>query len=324
MKLLVVGDVMLGRLVNQILQHEPPAYPWGDTLAVFRAADFRLCNLECVMADRGRPWSMTPKRFHFRSDAKNVAVLKAAHIDCVCLANNHTLDFEDEALLEMLPLLDEAGIGHAGAGRDWMESIRPATFLVRGRRIGVIALTDNEPQWAAEERKPGIFYVPVDMRDARATRLLELVRRSKEALDVLIVSAHWGPNWGYRPPPAHPPFARALIEAGADVIFGHSGHVFRGVECYRERPIIYCAGDFIDDYAVDPRMRNDWSFLFRVSVEEGRFARLDLTPVKLSYARVDLAQGGEREKILERMESLSAEMGTVFTRHEGALALEVS
>jgi poly-gamma-glutamate synthesis protein (capsule biosynthesis protein) len=55
MKLLVIGDVMLGRLVNQILQHEPPAYPWGDTLAVFRAADFRLCNLECVMADRGRP-----------------------------------------------------------------------------------------------------------------------------------------------------------------------------------------------------------------------------------------------------------------------------
>jgi poly-gamma-glutamate synthesis protein (capsule biosynthesis protein) len=45
-------------------------------------------------------------------------------------------------------------------------------------------LTDNEPEWAAEERKPGIFYVPVDMRDARATRLLELVHRSKEALDV--------------------------------------------------------------------------------------------------------------------------------------------
>jgi poly-gamma-glutamate capsule biosynthesis protein CapA/YwtB (metallophosphatase superfamily) len=324
MKLLVVGDVMLGRLVNQILQHEPPAYPWGDTLAVFRAADFRLCNLECVMADRGRPWSMTPKRFHFRSDAKNVAVLKAAHIDCVSLANNHTLDFEDEALLEMLPLLDEAGIGHAGAGRDWMESIRPATFLVRGRRIGVIALTDNEPQWAAEERKPGIFYVPVDMRDARATRLLELVRRSKEALDVLIVSAHWGPNWGYRPPPAHPPFARALIEAGADVIFGHSGHVFRGVECYRERPIIYCAGDFIDDYAVDEVERNNQSFIFVLELDDGRVQRLRLYPTVIRNLQARLARSGEAEDIAAKMQRLCAEWHTkaIWRDHEQCLLLE--
>ena len=68
-------------------------------------------------------------------------------------------------------------------------------------------------------------------------------------------------------------------------------------------------------------MRNDWSFLFQVSVEEGRLERLDLTPVKL-YGRVDLATGGERESILDRMERLSAEMGTFFARREGALVLE--
>jgi hypothetical protein len=69
-------------------------------------------------------------------------------------------------------------------------------------------------------------------------------------------------------------------------------------------------------------MRNDWSFLFQVSVEEGRLERLDLTPVKLSYGRVDLATGGERESILDRMERLSAEMGTFFARRGGALVLE--
>jgi poly-gamma-glutamate capsule biosynthesis protein CapA/YwtB (metallophosphatase superfamily) len=151
MKLLLVGDIMLGRLVNQTLRHEPPEYPWGDTSAVFAAADFRLCNLECVMADRGRPWSVTPKLLHFRSDAKNMAVLQTAHIDCVSLANNHTLDFEDAALFEMLRIFDEAGIGHAGAGRDGVESSQAAIALVRGRRIGVIAFTDNEPGWEAEE-----------------------------------------------------------------------------------------------------------------------------------------------------------------------------
>jgi poly-gamma-glutamate capsule biosynthesis protein CapA/YwtB (metallophosphatase superfamily) len=94
------------------------------------------------------------------------------------------------------------------------------------------------------------------------------------------------------------------------------------VEIYRGKPILYDTGDFIDDYAVDPRLRNDWSFLFQVSVEGGTFRRLDLTPVKLSYARVDLATGGEREEILERMESFSAEMGTAFARRDGSLVLE--
>jgi poly-gamma-glutamate capsule biosynthesis protein CapA/YwtB (metallophosphatase superfamily) len=95
---------------------------------------------------------------------------------------------------------------------------------VQGRRIGVIGLTDNEPGWEAEAWKPGIFYVPIDLHDTRAARLLELMRQSKE--DVLIVSVHWGPNLGHQPPATHPPFARALIEAGADIIVGHSGHVF--------------------------------------------------------------------------------------------------
>src|SRR5450759_4410297 len=94
LKLLLAGDVMLGRLVNEILEVELPAYPWGDTLPLFQDADVRLCNLESVISDRGTPWSATPKMFHFRSDAKNVAVLNAAHIDAVSLANNHVLDYD--------------------------------------------------------------------------------------------------------------------------------------------------------------------------------------------------------------------------------------
>ena len=115
--LLLVGDVMLGRLVNEVLKVEPPAYPWGDTLPLFQQANVRLCNLECVISDGGTPWSATPKIFHFRSDAKNVAVLQAAHIDAVSLANNHILDFDVEGLLEMRHHLEHAGIHAAGAGR---------------------------------------------------------------------------------------------------------------------------------------------------------------------------------------------------------------
>jgi poly-gamma-glutamate synthesis protein (capsule biosynthesis protein) len=140
--------------------------------------------------------------------------------------------------------------------------------------------------------------------------------------DTIIFSNHWGPNRVLRPRGHFRKFARAVMDRGVDIYYGHSAHVFQGVELYRGKPILYDTGDFIDDYAIDPELRNDWSFLFRVSVEGGSFARLELIPVKLRYARVGLATGEERKEILHRMEGLSAEMGTTFAHREGSLVLE--
>ena len=117
-------------------------------------------------------------------------------------------------------------------------------------------------------------------------------------------------------------FARAIIDRGADIYYGHSAHVFQGVEIYRGKPILYDTGDFVDDYAVHPNLRNDWSFLFKVSLEGSVLGRLELFPVTLPYARVKLAKGGEKEAIMERMEELSAEMGTAFVRREDRLVFE--
>ena len=218
LKLLFVGDVMLGRLVNEVLKGKPPAYPWGDTLSLLRDTDVRICNLECVLSDWGTPWSATPKVFHFRSDAKNVQTLTTAHIDAVSLANNHVLDFEYEGLFHMMNTLQEAGIHYAGAGATLREASAPAIWSVNGKTIGLLAFTDNEPAWSATDEQPGVWYVPIELHEKRAEQLFEVVRRTKEDVDILVVSAHWGPNWGYNPPAEHLPFARALIDAGADVI----------------------------------------------------------------------------------------------------------
>ena len=112
------------------------------------------------------------------------------------------------------------------------------------------------------------------------------------AADTVIFSNHWGPNMVQRPRETFR--SCAVIDRGVDIYYGHSAHVFQGVEIYRGKPILYDTGDFIDDYAVDPKMRNDWSFLFRVSVEEGAFERLDLTPVKLSCRLTSLRAASEK------------------------------
>jgi poly-gamma-glutamate capsule biosynthesis protein CapA/YwtB (metallophosphatase superfamily) len=323
LKLLLAGDVMLGRLINDMLKVEPATYAWGDTLPLFHKAGVRLCNLECVIADRGIPWSATPKAFHFRSDAKNIAVLDAAHIDVVSLANNHVLDFGYEALFDMLSLLEQAGIRSAGAGATLKEASAPAIWDVQGRRLGLIAFTDNEPIWAASEEHAGIWYVPIQMQEKRAQYLLEVVRQTKAEISCLIVSAHWGPNWGYAPPPGHQEFAYALIDAGADIVFGHSGHVVRGVEVYHNKPIIYCAGNFIDDYAVDPVERNDQSFLFIVELRETVPVRLLLYPTIIGHFQARRAQNEVREAIVTGMQLRCRQLYTEARWNEQEACLEI-
>jgi len=317
--LALAGDVMLGRGVNERLGAARPEEPWGDTLTLLHSADLRIVNLECAITEHDHPWSRTPKVFHFRADPRAIDVLRTARVDACSLANNHTLDFEEKGLLDTLAHLETAGILYAGAGRNLEEAARPN--LLEGG-VALIACTDNEPPFAAGPDRPGTNYLPVSLAPEVMRRVEEAVGEARDAgAKTIVFSDHWGPNMVERPRDVFRRFARAVLDRGADVFYGHSAHVFQGVEIYRRKPILYDTGDFIDDYAVDPRLRNDRSFLFLLSMNGSDLERLELYPVSLPYARVELARGEEREAILERMASLSAEMGTVFDRSEDRLVL---
>jgi poly-gamma-glutamate synthesis protein (capsule biosynthesis protein) len=317
---------MIGRLVNEILKTEPSEFPWGDTIPVLHSADWRLCNLECVISNRGEPWSVYPKAFHFRSDAKNIATVKAARINAVSLANNHVLDYGIEAMFQMLEILDQAGIIHCGAGANAEQASRLATAVVQGQKIGLLAFTDNEPEWEAGTEWPGVFYVPTDLRDSRAKYLLSRIRECKEAVNFLIVSAHWGSNWGYEPPPEHVAFARAMVEAGANLVFGHSSHVFRGIEFYHGHPIVYGAGNFVDDYAVDRVERNDHSFIYLLEIQDGVVRRMCLHPTLIRNCQALRAEGIDAQIISDKMKSLCAALGTqaIWNQAHGCLQIESS
>ena len=318
--LALTGDVMLGRGVNETLPNVRLEEPWGDVLPLLLSADVRVTNLECAITEHRRPWSRTRKVFHFRADPAATGVLEAARIDACSLANNHTLDFEEEGLLDTLSHLEAAGIRYAGAGHDLKEAARPV--LLEGA-VALVAFTDNEPPFAAGLNRPGTNYLPVSTEPEVLRRVEEAIGAAREAgARTVIFSNHWGPNMVQRPSVLFRQFAHAVIDRGADVYYGHSAHIFQGVEIYRGKPILYDTGDFIDDYAVDPRLRNDWSFLFKIFLEGGEFRRLELSPVTLPYARVQLAKGSEKEAILDRMKLLSGEMGTAFVCREGRLVLE--
>lgn len=322
--IVLAGDVMLGRQMNEVLHHQGPAYPFGNTRPILEQADLTIINLECVIARDGKPWSRWPKVFHFRADPLvALPALQLAGIDCVTLANNHVLDYEEEGLLEMLHLLDEQGLAHAGAGRNRQEAQQPALLETQGLDLAVVAITDNEPGWVATAAHPGTNYLPISLDNNSLREVSQSIDMAREAgSEFVIVSAHWGPNMRQRPFSYFRKFARAVIEAGADSFFGHSAHLFQGIEIYQNRPIIYDAGDFVDDYSVDPRLHNDWGLLFRLHLSEHRVRQLELIPVFISNCQVNLASGITRTLIVERICALCAEIGTVVQHQADHLFID--
>lgn len=307
MQIAFVGDVMLGRLVAEELRHRSPEFPWGDTLPLLRKADVLVGNLEFVLARDGRPWP--GKIFHFRAEPAAVASLEAAGFDLVSVANNHVLDFGTDAALECLGILSARGIRFTGAGQDAAAARRPAVIDRDGMTIAMLAFTDNEPDWEAGADSPGVRHLPVDLGDPRATALLDDVGELRAAVDLVIVSAHWGGNWGVDVPRNHRRFAHALVDAGVDVVFGHSPHIVRGVEVYRGRPILYGAGDFVDDYAVDPVERNDRSFVFVLHTDAAAPVRLFLHPTEIVGFQARMA-GRHATEIAREMTRRCAALGT--------------
>lgn len=320
MILALAGDVMLGRGVAAEIGRRSPASFWGDVRPLLLDADLVLANLECAITTHADPWSRTPKVFHFRAPPAAVEILKAGGVRIVSVANNHVLDFEEEGLEDTIRCLDAAGIAHAGAGEDLEAASRPAVVEVAGLKVGVVAFTDNEPGWAAGAERPGTNYLAIG-RDPHALQTVEqgLARARHHGADLVVLSLHWGPNMVLRPPARFREFAAAALGLGADIIHGHSAHVFQGVEVRRGKPILYDTGDVLDDYAVDPVLRNDRSFVFLVEVDGGDVRGLRMAPVRLRYALVNRATGEDAEEACARMQELSAELGTRLVREDSEL-----
>lgn len=321
MKISLTGDVMLGRLVDQyVIQNRSvrPEALWGDVLPIMLGADCRLTNLECVISDRGEEWHPTTKAFHFRGRPRAVNFLSAAKINGVTLANNHVLDYGAEALLDCFRILDQAGIKRAGAGATVEEALAPLVLDVPAGRVAVVALTDNEPEWEVTQTKPGVNYVRYGDRgliEPYRSRMTQTLLSTRQQADVVIVSAHVGPNWG---PPSKEiqVLAHDLIEMGADLYWGHSNHTPQGIECYKGKAILYSTGDFVDDYMIDKDERNDLSFLFMLEVEQGCIVRIRLHPTCIEDLGVRLANEQEREFLARTMQVKCKAFGTIM-RTEG-------
>ena len=315
----LAGDVMLGRLVNDSLARgREYGRPWGDLLPTVRAADLFCINLECALTHRTERWSDGGyKAFYFRADPAAVKTLELGRVAFASVANNHIGDFGSEGLRDTLGALDRAGIAHAGAGIDRLSAHQPALLTRAGMRVAVVAFADYPVEWAATATAPGINHTPVSLEPGYLDELKVALAVAREQADLVVFSIHWGPNMNERPSREFQAFAHAVIDAGADIFWGHSAHVVQGVEFRRERPILYDTGDLVDDYAVDPRLRNDLSAVFLLSVTPAGVQDVHVVPVRIGDLQVNLARGRDRDWFLDRFNARCAELGTALIREPG-------
>jgi poly-gamma-glutamate capsule biosynthesis protein CapA/YwtB (metallophosphatase superfamily) len=332
--LFLCGDVMTGRGVDQILSHscspwlhEPfvnsalqyvalaeqangpiprtvdYAYVWGAAREALdrERPDARIINLETSITTSD---DADPKGINYRMHPLNVSILAAARIDCCVLANNHVLDWGRAGLVETLETLAQAGIPVVGAGRNLHAAQAPAVLEAgNGNRVLVFAFgaTDSgiPTDWAADVERPGVHLLP-DFSRETVGRIARLVLTMKCPGDVAVASVHWGSNWGYEIPPAHRRFAHALIDrAGIDVVHGHSSHHPKAIEVYRDRPILYGCGDFLDDYegiGGYEEFRDDLVLMYFATVERstGHLVRLKLTPLQIRNFRLQHPSAPDR------------------------------
>ncbi len=324
------GDVMIGRGIDQILPHPSNplihesyvtnakqyvelaervngpipkpvsfSYPWGDALKELERVnpDLRMINLETSITKSNDFWRS--KGIHYRMHPKNISCLTAAKIDYCSLANNHVLDWGYSGFTETLETLKNVNINGAGAGQNLQEAEMPSIMEVEGKgRVLVFSYglrSSGIPlSWAALEDRPGVNLLK-RLSKPIIRRIKEQVEVIKQQRDIVVVSIHWGGNWGYDIHREQREFAHKLIDdAYVDVIHGHSSHHVRGIEVYKERLIIYGSGDFINDYegiSGYKEFRSDLALMYFVSVDPlaGKLIRLYMTPIQIKHFQANKA-----------------------------------
>ncbi|RYV52102.1 CapA family protein [Pengzhenrongella frigida] len=316
--LALAGDTMLGRGVAEHLASDPVRTLFGEELLeLVSSADGMLLNLECCLSERGEPW---PDRvFHFRGPSSAVDALTLLGVRCVTLANNHALDFGPQALLDTLSTLRAAGIAVAGAGEDQAAARTPARLRVGPLTVTVVSVTDHPAEYAATPDRPGVAHV--DLHDAVPAWLTAQVTELAAAgAGPVLVSPHWGPNLTREPPAYVRRAAATLVAAGATLIAGHSAHVFHGVG----GRVLFDLGDFLDDYAVHPGLRNDLGLLWLLTFDDAGLPRsAEAVPLRLTFSRTTLAHGEDAGWISQRLRAACRALGTDVTDRDGRLRVEL-
>ena len=256
-------------------------------------ADMTVINNEFPFSTRGT--KAPDKQYTFRVEPSYVSALVDMGVDVASLANNHALDFGQDALLDTFNTLDNAGIPYVGAG-ETKERAEEAIFVeAGGRKVGVLSASRVIPvvEWNITTRQPGLFCT------YDSSRLVQRIKEIESQCDYVVVFVHWGIERKAYPEEYQRNLAKQYIDAGADLVVGNHSHVPQGIEYYKGVPIVYCLGNYI----FNPNMTDTYALKAVWDVEGN--TSLQVIPVDTRNYLTGELTGNEAQAFYDYLEGIS-------------------
>ena len=235
------GDVHFEGVLRTKLQNDPLGM-FAPIAPVLSSADIAMVNLESALTERNTP---IPKQFNFKTPAVGVEALRAAGVDVINEANNHSIDFGTPGLIDTLAVKSVSSIPIVGIGKNATAAYAPFLTEVRGQRIAIFGATDvmgeeHVASWTATDTKPGVASTKYDAEQ----RMLASIRFVRPNVDTLVVFLHWGVERVGCATDRQKALARALIDAGADIVVGSHAHILEGAGRNGTAFVAYGLGNF--------------------------------------------------------------------------------
>jgi len=266
-------------------------------LEKMRSVDIMMLNNEFPYSEGGAPTE--GKTYTFRANPSTASILQVMGVDIVGLANNHAYDFGQQAFLDTMVTLGNAGVVYAGAGKNIEEASHPVYYLTsNGMKIAIVCATQiertsNPDTKGATEDSPGVFRCMDD------SLLLEKVREAHDRNAYVVVFIHWGTESTTEIDYLQRDQAKEIAEAGANLIIGDHPHVLQKIDYVSGVPVFYSLGNYIfNSKTLDTCM-------VITTLHKDGAVNLQFVPAIQSGCTVREATGSEYDRILNEMAAMS-------------------
>lgn len=244
-RLMAVGDVMLGRSIGKRVQRSGPGIVFQGVQDVLDKADILVVNLECnITTSRDRE----DKHYTFKAPPVTADALSRAGVDVAGVANNHAMDWGVQGLLDTIAHMEDRGIAAPGGGRNRAEAYAPTIIERNGLTVAFLAYTDaftestgfNTREWKATRTAPGLAI-------ARTSRIAADVASARTKADIVVVLVHAGYEYVPNHNAEQAAYAKAALDAGATLYLGAHPHVLQGYKRKGDQLIAWSLGNFVFD-----------------------------------------------------------------------------
>lgn len=283
MKIILGGDLMIGRMFNEYLEKFPlcanrsnKCYIFGDTKDIIKPDDLFCVNLETTLTDSDDKYP--DKVFNYKLKPNLAGVLNTIGIDYCALANNHILDFKQQGLEDTINTLDKLKIKHSGAGKNY---IKPAFF--NNGNIAIFSVSDHFLHWKGQ----GVFIIDINSV-SEVLKLKEIIEKESKNAKFRILFMHWGANFLKTPTNAMKITANLLLQDGTvNIIAGTSSHHIQKIEKINNGIVFYGLGSYLDDFAVNEEYRSYLGILAKLEIDGNyNLKKFEIIPTKINKREI--------------------------------------